>query len=166
MPIKFLTVTRNFIPAIAFLCMATPVYAGFEWVSPNASSTGLGGPAYQPAPVTADPGAPSAATTMPEVISPVIISGTSGNGHILPQTYAAPSAMATVTASATHDVAPSVAPTSEAPDTEVVQGFASQVPLPLALRQILPAGYNFYIDQGVDMNMLVSYKGGKHGAIL
>jgi hypothetical protein len=33
--------------------------------------------------------------------------------------------------------------------------------LALALRQVLPVGYNFSIDQNIDMDTLVSYKGGK-----
>jgi hypothetical protein len=58
----------------------------------------------------------------------------------------------------------SVSPTPSTPPsagTDVVQGFASNVPLALALRQVLPIGYSFSIDQGVDMDTLVSYKGGK-----
>jgi len=46
-------------------------------------------------------------------------------------------------------------------DADIVQGFASQVPLALAMRQILPVNYSFSVDQGVDMGTLVSYKGGK-----
>jgi hypothetical protein len=45
--------------------------------------------------------------------------------------------------------------------SEIVKGFASQVPLGLALRQVLPSQYNFAVDQGVDVETLVSYKGGK-----
>jgi hypothetical protein len=43
----------------------------------------------------------------------------------------------------------------------VVQGFGAQIPLALALRQILPVGYNFTIDPSVSMDTLVSYQGGK-----
>ena len=43
----------------------------------------------------------------------------------------------------------------------VVIGFAKQVPLPVALRQILPSGYAFSIDQDVDMGTLVSFQGGR-----
>ncbi|MDD4615678.1 MAG: TcpQ domain-containing protein [Alphaproteobacteria bacterium] len=48
-----------------------------------------------------------------------------------------------------------------APSQEVVHGFASRVPLALALRQVLPADRGFSIDQGVDKDTQVSYKGGK-----
>jgi hypothetical protein len=42
-----------------------------------------------------------------------------------------------------------------------VQGFANNVPLAVALRQVLPAGYGFSIDQDVDLGTLVSFQGGK-----
>ena len=46
-------------------------------------------------------------------------------------------------------------------DGGVVVGFAKQVPLSVALRQILPSGYSFSIDQGVDLGVLVSFDGGR-----
>ena len=44
---------------------------------------------------------------------------------------------------------------------DVVRGFANQVPLSVALRQILPPGYGFSMDPDVDMGTLVSFHGGK-----
>lgn len=44
---------------------------------------------------------------------------------------------------------------------EVVHGFAKNVPLVVALRQILPVGYTYSIDKNVDMSTLVSFQGGK-----
>ena len=43
----------------------------------------------------------------------------------------------------------------------VVRGFAKNVPLAVALRQILPPGVGFSIDQDVSLGALVSWKGGK-----
>ncbi|MER2519572.1 MAG: TcpQ domain-containing protein [Bdellovibrionales bacterium] len=43
----------------------------------------------------------------------------------------------------------------------VVKGFASKVPLAVALRQILPNGYAFSIDPNVDMGTLISFQGGR-----
>ena len=43
----------------------------------------------------------------------------------------------------------------------IVAGFANQVPLAVALRQILPAGYGFSVDPDVDAGVLVSFRGGK-----
>jgi hypothetical protein len=57
--------------------------------------------------------------------------------------------------------ASAIIPVAPSTGGDIVQGFASQIPLALALRQVLPVGYNFSIDQNVDMNTSVSYKGGK-----
>jgi hypothetical protein len=43
----------------------------------------------------------------------------------------------------------------------VVRGFAKNVPLAVALRQILPPGYGFSIDPDVDMGLAVSFQGGR-----
>ncbi|MDR3424643.1 MAG: TcpQ domain-containing protein [Alphaproteobacteria bacterium] len=204
---------------LGFALAATPVYAGFEWVSPGDSASGQQPPVVlsQPSPTAPLASAPQVATSAPEVISPVIISGDttkqpappspfpaagviSGTAPVslaapvsqqtLPSSYPAPapapapSSVALTPASmpAAADSAAS-APTSLAPSSangatkndlatatisvspssseEVVPGFASQVPLALALRQILPVGYSFSIDPGVDMETLVSYKGGR-----
>jgi hypothetical protein len=44
---------------------------------------------------------------------------------------------------------------------DVVHGFANQVPLSVALREILPPGYGFSLDADVDVGTLVSFHGGK-----
>ncbi len=54
----------------------------------------------------------------------------------------------------------SAPPVAAAPE-EIIQGFANNVPLAVALRQILPPGYGFSIDQDVDLGTLVSFQGGK-----
>jgi len=54
----------------------------------------------------------------------------------------------------------SAPPVAAAPE-EIVHGFANNVPLAVALRQILPPGYGFSIDQDVDLGTLVSFQGGK-----
>jgi len=48
-----------------------------------------------------------------------------------------------------------------APQETLVQGFANNVPLAVALREVLPPGYGFSIDQDVDLGTLVSFQGGK-----
>jgi len=141
---------------------ATPAHAGFQWVAPN------DGAAYQapaPRPSYKSPGGP-------EIISPVVITGSSPVDQDPVVTI--PSAP-TVDLSAPMDIKPAApkAPAAVNLATEkisvsapaasdVVQGFATQIPLALALRQIMPVGYNFSIDQDVGMDTLVSYKGGKN----
>lgn len=53
------------------------------------------------------------------------------------------------------------APVSTPASVDAVHGFANHVPLAVALRQILPTGYGFSIDQEVDLGVLVSFQGGK-----
>ena len=52
--------------------------------------------------------------------------------------------------------------TSSAPASanDVVHGFAKNVPLVVALRQILPSGYAFSVDANIDMGTPVSFTGG------
>lgn len=57
-------------------------------------------------------------------------------------------------------VAAASAPAAE-PAVPVVQGFGTRVPLVIALRQILPAGYSFAHGDGVDLGASVDWKGGK-----
>lgn len=47
------------------------------------------------------------------------------------------------------------------PENRVLQGFANDVPLELALKQIVPPSYSFRAAPGVDMNALVSWHGGQ-----
>lgn len=46
-------------------------------------------------------------------------------------------------------------------DAPVVEGFANQVPLSVALRQILPTSYGFATADGVDMGASVNWRGGR-----
>ena len=170
MPNKTLTGTWGIAALVLGLAgTATPALAGFEWIAPSDGGT------YQAPSVNAYaapfPSSSSVSATMaPEVISPVIITGQPDSTVPMPQAPAVavpvPSIPApaptfgknsgkTSLANATISMAPASA------SSESVQGFASQIPLALALRQVLPAEYNFSIDQDVDMNTLVSYKGGK-----
>jgi hypothetical protein len=79
-----------------------------------------------------------------------------------------PLAPAPVQAVAPIDMAPpsfAVAPavvqnTSGVSDGAVVQGFADNMPLVAAMRQVLPPSYGFTVADGVDINTLVSWQGG------
>ncbi|MFY9288021.1 MAG: TcpQ domain-containing protein [Alphaproteobacteria bacterium] len=128
-----------------------------------------------PAPVVITAPAPSVATQAPEVITPVIIEG----GPVAPPTvsprtetmilepYVPPAPLVKAPAPEPW-VAPVAAQTPPQPLTEIVEiepkvvkGFAKQVPLAVALRQMLPAGYAFSIDPDVDLGILVSFQGGR-----
>jgi hypothetical protein len=134
-----------------FAVWAMPAYAGFEWVPSNDGAT------YQP-PASGTYGSPISsppvATNVPEIVSPVVITG---NAQPQPR----PSLQTNSPAKEKVDLATATISVPAPSDTGVIQGFASQIPLPLALRQILPAGYSFSIDQDVSMDTSVSYSGGK-----
>jgi len=160
--------------AAGSLCFSTPALAGFQpvgfqWVSPAEAPPP---PAYQPqnnwapsAPMEAPPPmmpspsaqvtkAPQASTSLagsPEIISPIVIEGT----PLTPANTSTPSVPAQG-----QNASLGTLPEAAAPDI-VVQGFANNVPLAVALRQVLPAGYGFSIDQDVDLGTLVSFQGGK-----
>lgn len=129
---------------------ASPAYAGFQWIAPT------DGAAYQPS-VTVSSAPPSVATSVPETISPVVITGDTHPSTPAPSNVAGTSSANDKLSLATATISVSAASSSGG----MVQGFASQIPLALALRQILPIGYSFSIDQDVGMDTLVSYKGGK-----
>ena len=141
--------------AFGLVMSASPAFAGFQWVAPPDS----GASSY--APQSGSGYAPRSAGG-PEVISPIVITGDNG-----PTMETTPSIASTPSANAAASAAPAGGGThnltiiSAPPDNEIVQGFGNDIPLALALRQILPVGYNFSIDQNIDMETTVSYKGGK-----
>jgi len=181
--------------SLGLMVTAIPAFAGFEWVAPNEGSVSISSSPNAPYIAPAQ-NTPSDATSMPEIISPVIISGSSKPVQVAPSyvEIPSPSAPSVVATPAVAPAPPAVVPIAVAPpapltpttatslptpkvgktdlatatisvspaaSNDIVQGFASQIPLALALRQLLPTGYNFSIDQDVDMNTLVSFKGGK-----
>lgn len=52
-------------------------------------------------------------------------------------------------------------PTQQTGSTDVVEGFGNNVPLVLAMTQIVPSRYQFIFDDMFDPNMQVSWRGGK-----
>lgn len=141
---------------LGLFLISSPASAGFQWVSPPqpvitspapAAPTTSPAPSLQPQPWVSEAPVvePSSTQTQvlgpavsgPEVISPVIIEGR-------------PSASTGV-----------IAPAPTVPAGNLVRGFAKQVPLAVALRQLLPPGYGFSIDPDVDLGILVSFQGGK-----
>ncbi len=146
--------------ALGVVVSAMPAYAGFEWVPSGAGMTNpptvSGAYVAAPSVISMSPSvismSPSVATNMPEVVSPVVVPGVSRSSSIgvVPAAGHDRLDLATATIGAAAPVA-----------DDVVHGFATQIPLVLALRQVLPAGYGFSLDQDVDMDALVSYKGGR-----
>lgn len=123
---------------IGSLLLPSPAQAGFKWVAPPVQE------------------APSPALdTLPDV---QVITGqrqneVSGDVSII----MAPNTMV-ARAPAVPAYVPPVAP---APTSDVVQGFATNVPLSVALRQILPHQVGFSVAQDVSLGTIVSWNGGQ-----
>ena len=165
---------------LGFAVAAAPAHAGFEWIPPAGESAPQQSSLSSLQPIIIAPPAREALSTT-DIISPVIITGTKPQVSVVPLTLAstqaqvtlppAPVLLTTTTpkedsrldlATATISVAPTpMPPPAPVVNENVVQGFATQVPLPIALRQVLPIGYTFSIDPGINMDTLVSYKGGR-----
>ncbi len=56
---------------------------------------------------------------------------------------------------------PPLSPVSTAADAPVVEGFGKDIPLAVALRQIVPPAYNISISPGLDQGKPVSWNGGR-----
>jgi hypothetical protein len=140
---------------------------GFQWVGPGAQaptdlnanqSSSVMVPNQAPVTIQAPTSTVSAAS--PEPVSPIVIEGHAPVAAPAPS-YAPPAyAPPAYTPPAYTAPAPVAAAPSAQPEP-VVLGFANSVPLAVALRQVLPSGYGFSIDQDVDLGTLVSFKGGQ-----
>lgn len=117
--------------------------AGFEWNPPPAARHENTGPAVSAVPV-------------PEVsITPAPSASGAGDVHIDMQPFTAP-----VTAE------PLAAEEAPAPQTEdrayaMAEGFGRDIPLALVMQQVVPAGYAYSFDPGINPGMRVSWDGGK-----
>ena len=155
-----------------FSFIAAPAQAGFQatgfqWVAPAESpsppvsaapnypamSNEAPPPALTPAPsIPVAHSAPIPVTPLagesPDMPSPVVIEGTPVQSQ----------PMAT---SPMYNQAPGAEAGNLSLPNTTVQGFANNVPLAVALREVLPPGYGFSIDQDVDLGTLVSFQGGR-----
>jgi len=126
-----------FLASAAFVLGASllpsPAEAGFQWVAPVA----------QPA--------PPAVQSPPDALAPSL-SPAAPVADAAPQTLTLPVASTQEPASA--EVVVSGA------DEKPLRGFANNVPLEVALRQVLPPDYTFALGSDVDGGLLVSWQGG------
>ena len=79
--------------------------------------------------------------------------------------FALPSVGPSIAEAPLHDVTreavPPIPSVASAPITENVIGFASDMPLAIALQQVVPAGYQFSFAPGVNPGIAASWTGGK-----
>lgn len=102
----------------------------------------------------AQPSAPSYRTPVyapagQQIAQPVSQPVANANPYYAPSPVAAPSVSAPVRSGLNMAAEP------------VVDGFADQVPLTVALQQILPQGYGYTLGDGVNPGQLVSWRGGR-----
>ncbi len=134
---------------LGFALSSSPAFAGFKWVAP-AGETPYS--SSEPSPYAAPlPLSPIVAEPKSEIKTDVGLVS-------VPKAEVKNEAKVDL-ANETISITPQ--PAKETSKEPVVEGFASHVPLTLALRQLLPVGYTFSISPGVDMNTLVSYKSGR-----
>ena len=135
------------------LGFSNTAWAGFQWVAPPEPISSPNDVLMLPPPTSSSqagdplPITPSGMqATSSDSNSPLVIQGSGGSN------------MESPALSTTNNLnSPAYSSQSE----EVVRGVAKSVPLAVALRQVLPAGYTFSIDQGVDMGTTVSFQGGR-----
>jgi Toxin co-regulated pilus biosynthesis protein Q len=161
---------------VGCLSFSNAAWAGFQWIAPTEPPPPANDMLVVPTPSQQSnslsiPAAPMSSSglqsTSPEVISPLVIEGSGASRTSSLGTMPADSSAYN---GAPVELRPSqpALPVTGASETsrtagseEIVHGFAKSVPLAVALRQILPLGYTFSIDQGVDMGTTVSFQGGR-----
>lgn len=136
------------IPAICFLMFSSSAaYAGFEW-TPPAQTTGV---KIQAMPdISATPSLPSKSSeikTFP-LDEDMILEKENGSPSSVPQTLPI-------------DKVEILAEDKMADTEEPVMGFGKDIPLVLAMRQVIPAEYAFIFDPGIDLSMRVNWNGGR-----
>lgn len=139
--------------ASSLFVFPSPVRAGFQWVSPPPDS-GAQMQTVTPAPT-------------PAPVAPVIIQAPTRQQKMQAPQKVSPAVSSEIPAetnAATEHVLslPGEALSSSASlaQEKAVKGFADNVPLAVALRQILPPEIGFSVSQDVSLGTLVSWKGG------
>ncbi len=157
-----MTLKLPFICACLALATAAPAWADFNYVPATAAPPASGAaPAY--APVEAAPLAPSAGSP-PSAIMP---RSTANAPSAAAMTAPLPLRDTTANLNASEMGAPTpIAPAAPARPARlsggsVVQGFGNQIPLVIALRQIVPESYQFAYGTNVPLGSMVDWHGGR-----
>jgi len=142
--------------SLSVMAFPSQAFAGFQWVSPQETGSQV-------------ETAPSAAAE--PAMTPIVVEGAevvidpkaeSMKKQELPSVLTiSPTASLAATPLAKAPAPAAEIPAPASKEEKPVRGFANNVPLAVALRQILPTEYGFSVDQDVNMGMLVSWRGGK-----
>lgn len=128
---------------VAVMGFATPAHAGFQWKSAAEEKAAT----------------PEMAPVEDDVVTPM--PGEEADAPVATVEDVATEPLPEETAS---DQAPGLADTGL--DADVVTGYGENLPLIIALRQIVPAEYQFAFAEGVDLSTPVSWDGGKSWTVL
>lgn len=148
--------------------MASPAVAGFQWVAP-ANEAAQPAPSPVP-PAQAAPQAfpPPMIIQAPPAVTPPVSSQPVTRApqtlQLPPEKKTAEPSPLTTEEHKTEEpkLAPPPSAKPEIPEKEkTVRGFANNVPLAVALRQILPSEYGFSAAQDVPLSTVVSWQGGR-----
>ncbi|HYD18808.1 MAG TPA: TcpQ domain-containing protein [Patescibacteria group bacterium] len=161
---------------VAIIAFAASAQAGFEWKGPLTPPPAAvivappvdTNPSDDLTPVTSwskdDPaGAPAVVTPMPAPVAVQPMETIPAPVASAP-VVSAPAAMTPVhdMSAPAHDMAATPAPMHNAEVSgDVLSGFGSDVPLVIALQQVVPAGYQYSFSSGVNPGVSVSWEGGK-----
>ncbi len=132
---------------VAIIAFAATAHAGFEWKGP----LGAPAPAAEAAPADMQPN---------DDLTPVTSWEKPADAAPAPVAAAPVESMpAPVAAAPANDFV--AAPVASEPASDVLTGFGSDVPLVIALQQVVPAGYQYSFAAGVNPGVSVSWQGGK-----
>lgn len=159
--------------------VTTDATAGFKWTGPVVSEDTSFVPENQPditwhgdeavAPAEQVEAVPMIEDALPEpVTSEILATPVTEDSTLMPTTTADAgegdliSQIVTDTPAVAEDTAPVASiPALEIDGAEMAQGFGTDIPLVMAIRQIVPAKQAFAFEKGVNLSQAVSWQGGK-----
>jgi len=132
------------VSAIALIGFAAPAQAGFEWR----------GPLEEPVPAQEAP----ADSMLPPVTS------WDGTADVIPEWNDTAAVQPVAEMPSDRGQVPadvSIVPLAPAEVSDVLAGFGADLPLVIALQQVVPPGYQYSFAEGVNLGQPVSWEGGK-----
>lgn len=171
---KILFLTTALITGFAI----APAYAGFEWNPPPVRAAKAPASAQTPSNMPSDVGGPltpmPGESLMPAKVEPVTEADIMDNGTPVPPVTSVstqpgmrsignePQNLTGQNIDENALPVPGEMASAPAPESNaVVEGFGKDIPLAVALRQIVPSSYNVNYDAGVDQGKPVTWNGGK-----
>ncbi len=145
--------------ALLLLVTMSPAYAGFEWTSPPKVSE------QKPAEIQMqNPGYAGPLTPEPEVALPIPVEAVETKPvDIQPVVIEEPKMVekSKNEASVSQDPLPTPAPEIIEDKADIIEGFGKDIPLAIALRDIVPATYAYQFHPSEVAGLKISWRGGK-----